>query len=107
MGRNLVTTNRTGTTMSVLMSFIYKEFPARNEYDEPIENCVHSIHIAQSGWLGDALLHIKLEETYNGDNQTGNAVEINLTLEQARLVLENIKKFVNYQTTRLDNHVLP
>ena len=86
--------------MSVLMSLLYNKFSARNEYDEPIENCVHSIHIAQSGWLGDALLHIKLGEQFDNDPRQLFEVEVNLTLEQAQLVLENIKKFVDHQTSK-------
>jgi hypothetical protein len=98
MGLNLVTTNTTGATMSVLRSFIFKEWPSIDVYGHLVENETTCIHIASSG-LGDPQLYIEIEEKTAGKSELN--AEINLTLDQAKLVLEQIQKFVDFHINRL------
>ena len=90
--------------MSVLRSFISEQFPAIDRYGDPIKDCVNSLHIASAGLLGDVFLHISIEEEWNKDIKKAYETEVNLTLEQARLVLQQIQKFVDFHTNRLANN---
>jgi hypothetical protein len=101
MGLTLVITNQTGTTMSVLRSFICEQWPSIDVYGHLVENETSMIHIASSG-LGDPQLYIGIEEWTAGKSELN--AEINLTLDQAKLVLEQIQKFVDFHTNRLANN---
>jgi len=83
--------------MSILRSFVSLDFQALDEFGDPKNGWMNNIHIASAGWLGDDFLHISIEEEKHNDRKQAYEVEVNLTLEQAKIVLENIKKWVDFQ----------
>jgi hypothetical protein len=88
--------------MSVLRSFIFEQFPAIDQYGDPIKDCINSLHVASAGLLGDGFLHISIEEEWNKDIKKAYKTEVNLTLQQAKIVLESIKKWVDFQESKIN-----
>lgn len=81
--------------MSVLRSFMYAEFPFINEYDELEEGITNTLHIASAGMLGRTLLHIAIGEVKNNDYPNRYETEVNLSVEEAKIVLKHIEAFIS------------
>lgn len=74
--------------MSVLGSLLYELWPTINRYGA-VENEVTSLHLATTlGWE----LHLSIEEGLESGNP--NYAEIQLTVEQAKLVVEKMQGFI-------------
>ena len=82
--------------MSVLRSFIYCEFPFINEYDELEPTITNTLHIASAGMLGRTLLHIAIGEVKDNDYPNRYETEINLSVEEAKIVLKHIEAFISH-----------
>ena len=82
--------------MSTLRSFIYAEFPFIDEYGFPEENITNTLHIASAGMLGPTLLHIAIAEIKDDDYYNRFEAEVNLSLEEAKILLKHIQAFVEF-----------
>jgi hypothetical protein len=84
--------------MSILRSFMYREFPFINEYDELEPQITNSLHIATGGMLGRHLLHIAIGVSENnGDPKRFDyETEVNLSVEEAKIVLKHIEAFISH-----------
>ena len=82
--------------MSVLRSFMFEEFPFINEYDELEEGIINTFHIASAGMLGRTLLHIAIGEVKDNDYPNRHETEVNLSVEEAKIVLKHIEAFISH-----------
>lgn len=75
--------------MSVLGSLLYEQWQTIDRYGSLVENESTGIHIATTaGWE----LHVSIEEAIGTEQES--FAEINLTLEQAKLVAKKIEAFI-------------
>ena len=79
--------------MSTLRSFTYQEFPFIDQYGLEEVGIINSLHIASAG-MGASLLHIAIEEIKNNDYANAFGAEINLSLEEAKILLKHVQAFV-------------
>lgn len=82
--------------MSTLRSFMFSEFPFIDQYGFPAENITNTLHIASAGMLGPTLLHIAIAEIKDNDYYKRFEAEVNLSLEEAKVVLKHIQAFVDF-----------
>lgn len=95
MGLTLVTTNPTGTTMSVLRSLWFEEFTAVDDMGCP-EDWKVSLHIANAGF-GWEDCWIEMEDPKNSCGTS-------LNITQVRGIIEALNKFVkNYEWHEIHN----
>lgn len=81
--------------MSILRSFMFGEFPFIDQYGLPEQNVTNTLHIASAS-LGATLLHIAIGEIENKDNGLTVEAEVNLSLEEAKVILKHIQAFVDF-----------
>ena len=79
--------------MSTLRSFTYQEFPFLDQYGLEESGITNSLHVASAG-MGASLLHIAIAEIKDNDYYNRIEAEINLSLEEAKILLKHIQAFV-------------
>ena len=79
--------------MSVLRSFTYAKFPFIDRYGLPAENGKNTLHVASAG-MGAPVLHIEIGEIWGDNPEKVFEAEINLSLEEAKILLKHIQAFV-------------
>ena len=79
--------------MSILRSFTYQEFSFIDRYGLEEPSMTNSLHIASAS-MGAPLLHISIAEIKNKDYANSWEAEVNLSLEEAKILLKHIQAFV-------------